>query len=331
MKKEQISQAVNEIDLRFLEEADNFRKMKRKRVPRTLKWLAAAASVALLVLIGEPVLNYATGELDSIKSYFEGEPELYMEEILSHVTSVSNEELELRVEGVIADEHICYMIVSFIGLTDEMEERLLRGDLAEQELFEQYAISADGERVVHFNSGSNTHIEKMVTGEKKAVSMIPDAHATYIITYAFPDRNLSEIQGVGFSFEGLYLEVDANKYMTPTYGLAAENGEGKLSDAYISSIGFGFTYHLDAPITDEDIENMSFDCRVNLIRADGTVMTQTEMAEQKGYSQSYGFATGDTETYIEGAWAKGHMPEIIDLEDYCGLQVNGVNYYFVKE
>ena len=35
MKKEQISQAVNEIDLRFLEEADNFRKMKRKRVPRT--------------------------------------------------------------------------------------------------------------------------------------------------------------------------------------------------------------------------------------------------------------------------------------------------------
>ena len=331
MKKEQLSQAINDINLRYLEEADNFTVKKRQGIFRNMKWLAVAACIMLVIFAGKPMLNYATGVNDSVNSYFKGETEPYMEEILSHVTSVSNEELELRVEGLIADEHLCYMIVSFIGLTEEMEERLLQGDLEEQELFETAVVLADGESTSDISSGSNTHISLNSVGKRTAVSMIPDAHATYIITYSLPDKNFSEIQAVQFAFEGLSLEVDVNEYLTPMYGLEAENGEGKLSDAYISSLGYGFTYHLDEAISEEDYENMGFHCDVNLIRADGTVMTSEEMAEQKGRTQTGGYSIGDTETYIEGCWEEGHMPEIINLEDYCGLQVNGVNYYFVEK
>lgn len=329
MKKEKISQSLNEMDMRFVEEADNFVVNKKARFSGKIKWLAAAACFALMVIISKPVLNYATG--DSVNSYFEGETEPYMEEILSHVTSVSNEELELRVEGGIADEYLCYMIVSFVGLTDEMEARLLQGNLEEQDLFEQYVVLPNGERVPHITSGSNTHIVETVTGRRKAVSMIPDAHATYIISYRFDDNNLSEIEKVGFAFEGLAVEVDVNDYLSPMYRLEAENGEGALTDAYVSRISFGFTYHFDEPITDEDIENMNIEYDIRLIRADGTVLTDEEMGEDIGYSMSGGYGTGDMEECLDGRWMNGHMPEIINLEDYCGLQVNGVNYYFVTE
>ena len=122
MKKEMISEAFQQIDTRYLEEAEQFHNRKHFNYAGKIRWIAAAACLALLVVFSKPVFNYATG--DAVDSYFEGETEPYMEEILSHVTSVSNEELELRVEGLIADEHCCYMIVSFIGLTDEMEKRL---------------------------------------------------------------------------------------------------------------------------------------------------------------------------------------------------------------
>ena len=322
-----LSEAFQQIDTRYLEEAEQFYNRKHFNYAGKIRWIAAAACLALLVVFSKPVFNYATG--DAVDSYFEGETEPYMEEILSHVTSVSNEELELRVEGLIADEHCCYMIVSFIGLTDEMEKRLLRGDLEEQDLFQTHAILSNGERVEVLSSGSNTYVMNSIEG-RKAVSMIPDAHAVYIITYQF-EKNLSEIEKVGFSFEGLSVEVDANEYLVPTFGLAAEDGEGKLTDAYISCISFGFTYHFDAPLTEEAVNDMNVNCEIRMIRADGSVLTREEMGEEVGYSMTGGYDAGDTETDIDGCWEKGYLPEILDLEEYCGMQVNGVNYYFVTE
>lgn len=327
MKKEHLSQAMNDINLRYIEEADGFIVKRRHGIFYKMKWVAVAACVMLIVFVGKPILNYATS--DAVNSYFEGETEPYMEEILSHVTSVSNEELELRVEGLIADEHHCYMIVSFIGRTEEMEKRLLRGDLEEQYLFQTHAVLLNGEEIEILSSGSNTYVMETIEG-RKAVSMIPDAHATYIITYQFENK-MSEIEKIGFSFEELYVEVDANEYLVPAYRLEAEHGVGKLTDAYISSIAFGFTYHFDEPLTEEDVNDMNVDVEFQLIRADGTVLTREEMGVIVGYSMSSGYQAGDTKMYVDGCWEKGHLPEIIDLEEYCGVQVDGVNYYFVIE
>jgi len=322
-----MSQALNQIDARYLEEAEEFHSCRNLKCIGKIKWIAAAACLALLVVIGKPVLNYATG--DSVNSYFEGETEPYMEEILSHVTSVSNEELELRVEGMIADEHRCYMIISFIGLSDEMKTRLLKGDLEEQDLFQTHAVLANGEHIEVLSSGSNTYVMNTIEG-RKAVSMIPDAHATYIITYQF-EKNVSEIEKIGFSFEDLSVEVDANDYLVPTYGLMTEDGNGKLSDAYVSCISFRFTYHFNAPLTEEDVNDMNVHCDIRMIRADGTILTREEMGVEVGYSMTGGYQAGDIETRMDGCWEKGHLPEILDLEKYCGIQVNGVNYYFVTE
>lgn len=327
MKKEHLSQAINDINLRYIEEADDFTVKKRHGMFYKIKWVAVAACVMLIVFVGKPVLNYATN--DAVNSYFEGKTEPYMEEILSHVTSISNEELELRIEGLIADEHRCYMIVSFIGQTEEMEKRLLRGDLEEQDLFQTYAVLSNGEQIEVLSSGSNTYVMNTVEG-RKAVSMIPDAHATYIITYQF-EKKMSEIKKIGFSFEELFVEVDANEYLVPTYSLKAEHGEGKLTDAYISCIGFKFTYHFDEPLTEEDVNNMNVDVDFQLIRVDGTVLTREEMGVIVGYSMTTGYQAGDTKLCVDGGWEKSHLPEIIDLEEYCGVQVDGVNYYFAVE
>lgn len=330
MKKEKLSQALNDIDLRYIEEADSFQKEKKVKVSKTWKWVAVAVCFAFLVLTGKPIVNYATTIYHSVTSYFKGETELYMEEILSRVTSVSNEELELRVEGVIADERYCYMIVSFIGLTEEMENRLLEGNLEEQDLFEKYVIWKDGAREEHWASGSITYTKEAPFG-RKAESVIPDAHMTYVISYQFDDNNLSETEAIGFAFEGLAVEVDVNDYLAQMYHLEAENGEGKITDVFMSSISFGFTSHFDTPATDEDVAVDKAEYDIRLIRADGTVLTLKEMGESIGYSYSGGYSTGDTEEYIGGCWVEGHMPKILDLEDYCGMQINGVNYYYVTE
>jgi len=329
MKKEQLSQAINDVDLCFVEEADSFSVKKRQRIFQKTKWVVAAACAVFVVLAGKPVLNYATGLYDSVMNYFEGETELYMEQILSPVTSVSNEELKLCVEGVIADEHQCYIIVSFTGLTDEMEARLLRGDLDEQELFEQYVVLANGEHSEWIASGSRTHTTEGIDGKRKAVSMIPGTHATYVITYLFDDYDLSEIQKVGFAYEGLFVEVNVRDSVTPCYRLESSDDRANLTDVYVSSMGYGFTYHFEQPISENNIDRMDVFFEVNLIKADGTIMTREEMADI-GMVENCGYSTGDTECDVRGYWETGHMPRIINLEEYCGLQVNGVNYYFVK-
>ena len=114
--------------------------------------------------------------------------------------------------------------------------------------------------------------------------------------------------------------------MSPSYVLVPkETSDDVLKNVHISRIGFSFVQPFVEGMVLRDLQ---YD--ICLIRTDGTVLTDDEMRE---IGRSYGSAflpdTGDTQ--FTGNW--GGMPamKLIDLDEYCGLQINGTNYYYAAE
>ena len=82
---------------------------------------------------------------------------------------------------------------------------------------------------------------------------------------------------------------------------------GTAEDVFLSPIGFSFRG------TGEDFS-------VCLIRSDGTL---ADGEDDMAYSYGFSRATVETEVTVYGDFRY----EIIDLEDFAGLRINGVNYY----
>ncbi len=328
MKPENLVHAIGHIDTDLVERAENRSTIQitdtakyHKRI--TKRFAACAACLALTMVVGVSAA-FATGFVDTLLAYFSGETDLYLEEILSTVTSVSNEDMELRIDGAIADEHTCHMIVSFIGLTDESQSRFAAGDLDVQEEFDTYAVLSNGERVDIYTHESATYIETSDLG-KKAKTMFADADMTYVISCILDDGiSMNDVDTLCFAYEGLVLELDVQKYISPEYELHAETSDGteRITDFHVSRIGFYFT-----SIVNENFDDF-FD--IKLIYADGTVCEFT--GRDLGYQLSYGHNTGDETVHVSGRWGGTSVVSvgIIDLDDYCGIQVNGVDYYFTN-
>ena len=85
-QEERLAYALGQVDQRFLAEAAPEERMRPRRIRRGV-W---AACLALALILGASAV-FAAGLLDPLGSYFEGKTEFYLEEILSHVCSVSNE------------------------------------------------------------------------------------------------------------------------------------------------------------------------------------------------------------------------------------------------
>lgn len=304
----------------WLAEAHALAPAGRRHVPR--HFAACAACIALILFIGVSAAS-ATGLFDGRLSYFGGETEMYLDEILPAVTSVSNDSIELRIDGAIADEHTCHMVVSFVGLTEEVKDRFAAGDLDEQKNFQLYAIAKTGERVEFSARESGTYTEKSALG-KKAKTMLEDADMTYLLTGFFADGiSMNDMEKVCFAYEDLVLEVNVQEHIAPEYELYPENpNEDSVTDFHVSRIGFYFTM----PVGSED--DFHFDLK--LIHADGTVWEGIGAAQDVGWRGDSGYSDEDTTAFVSGWWCGGSAVSIgiLNLEDYCGVQVNGENYYF---
>ncbi|GEM_PF-1283159 len=331
MKNENLVNAMGHIDEDLVARAESHSAGraadKQRHYKHTSFRFAFAACVAVILTISVTVA-FATGLIDSLMAYFSGETELYLEEILSAVDSASNEDVELRIDGAIADEHTCHIIVSFIGLTEESQRKIAEDDLGIQDSFDTYAVLENGEYYYNFMRESATYTEKTNLG-KKAKTMFGDADQTYIYTYElYGDDGISmnDIKTLCFAYEGLVLEVDVQQYVSEERNLYAENSDGteQIVDFYASRIGFYFT-----AILDDDFDD-TFD--IKLIYANGTVDEYT--GRDLGYQLSFGYNTEEDKiTYVSGCWGGESIVSIgiIDLADYCGIQVNGINYYFANE
>lgn len=152
-----------------------------------------------------------------------------------------------------------------------------------------------------FGNLSNTHF--------------PDADMTFLLCYELGRERMAEVETVCFGYEDLTAEVDVSAYRFPEAALLPENGEGELTDVRLSALGLYFT----APCTEELPE-----FTVRLIHADGTVAGEEEMWE---IGVHLSFSGGDGAAMpVTGNWGSAPALRLIDLEDYCGVQINGTNY-----
>ncbi|MBR3752715.1 MAG: hypothetical protein IKK50_06255 [Ruminiclostridium sp.] len=295
MKPDTLLDAMNYIDENLLAQAEEIRPAKIRRFPRRI----AAIAACLTLLLGATA--FATGALDPLLAYFDDPSGLYLEVFLAAGDAVSNDTVELRLEGAIADSRTVYLVVSFLGL-DEIAVR----DLV------LTAVTQTGEDLPF----STTTLGTYTTGKSQAISHFEDADLTYVAACNLPrDVSMEDMDQVWLTYEDLTLKVAIQDFLCPEYALEPE-GEGlpEVSDLRMSAIGFSYT------TTEEELY-----LDLLPIYADGTVY--------KTFNEDYGTSAGGDGHSVTGQWCSGSplALAVLDLDDYCGLQVNGVNYYFVED
>ena len=164
------------------------------------------------------------------------------------------------------------------------------------------------------------------TAYGRVKSFIPDASQTMIVIYKPTECRILDVHKLCFGYGGLVLELEPAKHMSPWYTLTPEeNSEDILKDVHISRIGFSFIQPLTEGMSVKELRY-----NIHLIRTDGTVLTDEEMGE---FGRSYRnlFLPDADETKFVGNWGRVPAFALIDLDDYCGLQINGTNYYYAAD
>lgn len=326
MKAEKMIDSMSYIDADLVQRAELHAASTKRRI-RPHHWMATAACLAL-VLVGSFGIAYATGALDGLLSYFGGNTEPYMEEILSVVATASNDEMELRIDGAIADESSCHLVVSFVGLTEEWKERFRAGDLEEQSYFGIDAVTKDGAVVQFPRWGSDTYTTRRnEDGPRTAETQFADADMTYLLTCAVSEDSeftMSDLATIRFTYEGLTVELDPSDIIDAERQLVAENPEtATISNVNLSRLGFRFTM----PAQENGVN--AYD--LYLIKEDGTLWE--EGTEELGWSASASHANDAEEVTWTGYWGGGSHVAVgfINLDDFIGVCINGENFYFVGE
>ena len=319
MRNDSIAYALGYVDAQYILEAEeNAVPARRSRI----RWVLIAACLILAALLAATVA-IATGILDPLLAYYiRGDAENYLGEILSAAGSVSNEKMELRIEGAITDGDACYMVVSFIGKT--AWQRFKLGDRAVGREVEIYGLRENGERIIGAGTTWGGYMSGTAYGRVK--SFIPDASQTMIVIYKPRECGILDVRKLCFGYGGLVLELEPAKHMSPWYTLIPEeSGEDTLKDVHISRIGFSFIQPVTEGVAAEELRY-----EIRLIRADRTVLTDEEMREI-GHGGSFVLGSDMTETKFNGNWGRVPAFALIDLDEYCGLQINGTNYYYATE
>lgn len=324
MKAEKMIDSMSYIDADLVQRAELHAASTKRRI-RPRHWMATAACLAV-ALIGSFGIAYATGALDGLLSYFGGNTEPYMEEILSAVATASNDEMELRIDGAIADENSCHFVVSFVGLTEERKARFQAGDLEEQARCDVDAVTKAGEVVYFPSRGTNTYTRDTENGVKSA-TQFADADMTYLVTCAVDEDSeftMSDLKTIRFTYEGLTVELDTSDIIEAGRRLVPENPEtATISDVYLSRLGFRFTM----PAQENGVN--AYD--LYLIKEDGTLWE--EIVEELGMSASAIHATDAEEVTWAGYWGGGNHVAVgfINLDEFSGVCINGENFFFPAE
>ena len=312
------------VDVAYVEAADQLPEKGDRKAFRQMAGRIAACAVCVLLVFVIGATAYAAGAFDKILLYFKGDTGDYMDGIIASTASVSNGEMTLRIDGAIADEHACHLIVSLVGLTEETKKLFTDNVHDEQSALKAYAVSASGEEVSFWNWGSGS-VSERIGFRKYRNSFFADADATFVVDCEFDGKHsMSEMDSIWITYQVLALKLDVQQYILPEYKLFTET-ETELTDLTISGLGVYF----EAPEewfrqARDDGSKLEF----TMIRSDGSLY---ENNQEFGLSWSAG--CDEKYAHYSGAWKmkKKHAMmtiDILDLEEYCGIQINGVNYYY---
>ncbi|MBQ4649077.1 MAG: hypothetical protein IJB73_00095 [Firmicutes bacterium] len=104
-----------------------------------------------------------------------------------------------------------------------------------------------------------------------------------------------------------------------TTKLKPENAElSTVTDVKMSAVDFSFTVEADS------LRRVT----VNLLLADGTLYDG--MGEKIGYVSAAEYSEDDSVISVTGKWCEGSpvSSAVLDLEDFCGLEINGERFYY---
>ena len=292
-----------------------------KKQPK-LRPLAACAAVFLLILAAGTTV-FATGLYENLMQYFKGNTEPFMEGIIAANTSVSNEEFTLRGDGAIADSHACYMIVSLTGHTREAKKELQKFGLGDRVGLDTYAVTDSDMKLTEFHWGLSMQRNK--TGWRRyRMSRFEDADATYVISCEIgKDYPMDTIDRLYITYGDLTAELEIQNYRIPEFALVSQEEAAPIRNGFISPVGMYF----EVPVELVSPDNRKYPLfEIQMIRTGGSI----EEYPHFGFSCGTGYNPGDQYAPVFGSWKlEGeHNIYILDLTDYQGIRINGVDYSF---
>lgn len=314
------------VDHAYIEAADQAPVKTRKR-PLSRPMAACIALVLLVFAAGTTAV--ATGLYNDLLLYFKGDTELYIDGIIEAGTSVSNEQITLRIDGAVADEYACYMVVSLVGHTKEATKQIVSHAVSQPVGLEAYALSHSGGKITFWNWGFSGKYQRIGYRNYDA-SLFEDADATYIVTCEWGSNvSMENVKSICITYDDLTADLDIQNYIVPTHSLiCTDDADSILTNGHISSLGLYFDVPMElfpedyATCAPEDMPQFE----IKMIRTDGSIQEDLPF----GFRWGTNYNREDRIAHISGSWKSGgeHQIYIIDLEAYSGIQINGISYYF---
>ncbi|MDO5521246.1 MAG: DUF4179 domain-containing protein [bacterium] len=274
-------------------------------------WVKVAACIASVFVIGS-VTVYASGMLEGLSDYFTGEVADYKDKISDTIQTASNKDYEIAIKGALLDENQ-FQFVFMVEGKSKKGKKIVSEVLATGNMFspdEVYATLKDHskKKVEHYSISrwSNDQVQN-ADNDRSGVAKI--------ITDELGIDSMAEVEYFEFYCKGIKLTVDA--VMTgETISLKAEK-KTEIKDVELSPIGFSFIGK-DIEIDEATEDVLLTGHKIRYIKKDGTL--------EEPQNESY------------DSWDMGDMVHVVadfgmviqDLDEYKGIQIDGVNFYKTK-
>ena len=237
------------------------------------------------------LVAFAAANMDALQRYWGDDKELYSGSFSGTAQSVQDENVKMNIEGVVSDKYQCVFVLSVEALTDE------------------------GRKMIEQNTGKHDFLGLEM--KPTVIDGAEDHCATGIFQYTDDNKN-KDYKAYECSFE--LDQIDLTQPVTVEYvGLTMNfdipepmqiitlypDAEASIESAELSPIGY---YYKVADIDTDFAE-------VRLIKKDGT------LEEEMGYHGGMHREEDPEEVMVIGSFTR-----LIDLNDYPGIQLDGINY-----
>lgn len=232
------------------------------------------------------IVAIAATNVDAVKRFFGNDTEVYSGITLETVQSVENENVKVNIEAIVSDNYQCVFVLSMEAITQEGRNIIKNANKDISSALEISPTVLDDDEIENC-IGIFQYTDDNKNKNYKAYQC------------DFELENVDTTKPVTVEFDGLTMKFEIPKFMH-IKRLYPEAKPG-LGSVDLSPIGY---YYKD--------NELAMDVR--LIKNDGT------LDDELGYNGSMSQENNEEVLVI------GSFTRIIDLNDYLGIQINGVNY-----
>lgn len=318
--------AVNNADIKYIEQAESYARVKTHRPAKAFRLSVgiAAAAALMTVTAGATILTRFANK-DSVEKYLAEESVNILEEQgLALNYTAENEHIRLTVDAMLSDGNLGKMIMTLEGLDDKGLERIKNFDpLPELYLTDgvtgEYIPNPDMDGAANITGGGHVNFDARTDTKITCVATLDtwriEAGKLYTLRFGLRDPALSEEQQhkrgeydvlTNNLMEGITFDTD----FTPNVeSKVLKNEEGVT--VYLSEIGlFTEDDKLAQFYTSKDRHE------TKLTPKDGVF----------GKNVEFDHLTVNTDPSLDKPKTRMWFRDVIDVSKYDGVQINGVKY-----